>query len=168
MHFPTKSSTDVVTLPQGLPVSFDGRDLFLGAVTFHNRPAHHPTGSSSPQWVQKLVVGPTKAIAVAAAVLAGVQDDPDPACTGSSKHALLLLAEDSVNAPTEIAEVQVLVTSAIYDLTKGAIQPTHIATSLKVTTGTFDPAPGDPPATRDAQMWRTMSDLCESLFRNFV
>jgi len=113
-------------------------------------------------------VGPTKKIAIAAAQLAGVQDDPDPACTGSSKDAILLLGEDEVHPPVAIAGVQVLVTSATYDLTKGAQQPTHIALSLKATTGTFDPAPGDPPATRDAQMWRTMSDLCESLFRNFV
>jgi hypothetical protein len=155
---------DVVNLPNGMPVLFEGQVYKLGGITFRDRPEGHPPGSSSPQWVHTMVVGTDLDLARQTAAEAGIGADSDPACTGSSKQATLLIAREG--RVDEIADVHVLVTAARYDLAAEG-KPSHIATAATASLDPLDPDPGEPNADEKSAAWRAMSDFCEALFRNF-
>jgi hypothetical protein len=138
-------------------IVFQGQELFVSARQFRER--QDVTIPSSPQWVKTLVVGTSLRAAINAAVASRVSDEPDPACTGSSRNATLIVGKEDGSIQT-FAPVEVLVTEGEYKFAApGGVQ--HVATRVEATTERFSDS-----GHAHHKTWLVMSDLCESLFTN--
>ena len=155
-------------------IKFGEQTLYLGATSFQPRQNGGP-GTSSPEWVKRLVasrVKPDAALITACEKrLTDLGDVPgdSPTCTTTSKQCELRIIVD-VGALVEtdaVYTVELLAYKALMDFAQPQPPDTVEIKELKATAGTFDPDPSKPPKTREARTWRVMSDLAESMIANF-
>jgi hypothetical protein len=141
------------------------KTVYFGGITVIDRQFGGP-GSSSPQWIERIVVGDNyddmkKGTGVD--VVLGKAPEQNPYCTGSSRNAQLVRVE----YPDELITVEVLATEGEYALLGN--KPHTIKKLVALEGKSFDEFPPtiSPPPTPEARAWRTMSALCEALYLNY-
>jgi hypothetical protein len=168
---PDRVAITFAEFPPGTPVTLvttgGSEPLFLGGITYGDRPPDFPPGSSSPQWVQKIVVGTDQIKMKNGDGVDATLGQPRvrfTSCTGSSKQ-VQLFRIDANGVTTFMAGVEVLATQGDYDLE--ANPPKHTINGLVASQAPIDPNAGLPVTTQLARAWRTMSALSEALFLNY-
>lgn len=126
-------------------------------------------GTSSPQWVDRMVITeqevPTPSTASQMEVL-GCTPIFTASCTGASR-ATTLIVVDGQGVPTGAAYiVDLLATKGTYDLDNVK----HCIKHLTANIGSIDPLNGNPndAASQLVKEWRVMSGFCEVLYANFA